>query len=282
MPRPRINLMVMREGETDHAVRSYSLPGYLPRLAIIGGVILLILTTAALAAGVYFWRQSTLLGGVRSENAALQESLLRMTRLESELEYHRQFTRRIAGLIGVDVPSLEDSLPQEFIMGAEGPALGSQYLAGTDSAAPLDVASPAIGVLVVNCAPDPENRPRGLPLLGRLSRGYHPASANPQVRHQGIDIAAREGSPVFAPAAGVVEFAGPHEVFGLMMVIDHRNGFKTVYGHNSKLFANAGDKVRRGEVIALSGNTGISTAPHLHYEILRDGNSVDPSGFLGK
>ncbi|MEW5875220.1 MAG: peptidoglycan DD-metalloendopeptidase family protein [Candidatus Zixiibacteriota bacterium] len=282
MPRPRINLMVMREGDIDHAVRSYSLPGYIPRVAIVVGAILLIIVLTALFAGVYYWHRASTLKDLTAENAALHESLLRMTQLESELEYYRQFTQRIAGLIGVKVPAMDDSLSSLMLAGGAMPPAGSSYFAGLDSAGPLDVTSPVVGVLVVNCEPDPENRPRGLPLLGRLSRGYQPSSVNPSLRHQGIDIAAREGSPVFAPASGVVEFSGPHEVFGLMLTIDHRNGFKTIYGHNSKLFVETGDKIRRGEVVALSGNTGISTAPHLHYEILRDNNAVDPSGFLGK
>jgi murein DD-endopeptidase MepM/ murein hydrolase activator NlpD len=274
--------MIMREGEIDHAVRSYSLPGYLPRLAIIAGVIVVILALVALIAGVYFWRQSMQLEEVRAENTALHESLLRMAQLEAELEHYRQFTQRIAGLIGVRIPNVGDSLPQDFSpIGMVSPNGPSSFVEG-DSAGPLDVTSSVMGALVVNCPSDPENRPRGLPLLGRLSRGYQPSSVNPSLRHQGIDIAAREGSPVFSPAAGVVEFAGLHEVFGLMLTIDHLNGFKTIYAHNSKLFAEVGEKVRRGEVIALSGNTGISTAPHLHYEILRDNNPVDPSGFLGK
>ena len=101
------------------------------------------------------------------------------------------------------------------------------------------------------------------------------------MRHSGVDFAVREGTPVLVTADGVVEFSGEHDVYGLLITIDHGNGFKTSYGHNSLLLSKVGDTVKRGERIAISGNTGVSTAPHLHYEIVQDGHPIDPGGFLG-
>jgi murein DD-endopeptidase MepM/ murein hydrolase activator NlpD len=280
MAHRRINLMIMREGQTEEAVRSYSLPGYLPRLAIIIGVLLVLLLTVATIVIFFFWHSALEAGSLRAENESLRRSVARVAQLETELEQHRRFTRRVADMIGIDVPSFPDS--------ALHPS-GQPIAAGTgdtdsidmSSLAPTEATPRAAGVLVADCLPDPNNRPRGLPVRGRVSRGFQPAAVNPALRHQGIDIAVREGSPVYAPAAGVVVYAGQDDVFGLMLTVDHGGGFKTVYGHNSELKMKIGDKVVRGDIIARSGNTGASTAPHLHYEIQRDDRPVDPAAFLG-
>lgn len=95
-------------------------------------------------------------------------------------------------------------------------------------------------------------------------------------QHPGIDIAVAEGSYVRAAGAGVVTQAGEDEVYGNFVRIRHPGGYESVYGHASELFVAAGDTVGRNEVIALSGNTGTSTAPHLHFEIWRSGAPIDP------
>ena len=94
--------------------------------------------------------------------------------------------------------------------------------------------------------------------------------------HPGIDIAVASGSYVRAAGGGVVVDAATDPVYGLFVLIDHGDGWRTRYGHASYLVAERGWNVRQGEVIALSGSTGRSTAPHLHFEILRSGRPVDP------
>ena len=94
--------------------------------------------------------------------------------------------------------------------------------------------------------------------------------------HPGIDIAVPSGSYVRAAGGGVVVQAAEDPVYGLFVLIDHGNGMRTRYGHALYLVPQRGWTVRRGEVIALSGSTGASTAPHLHFEILKDGKPVDP------
>ena len=94
--------------------------------------------------------------------------------------------------------------------------------------------------------------------------------------HLGIDIAVPTGSYVRAAGAGVVVEAAQDPDYGLFVLIDHRNGVRTRYGHASYLVSGRGWTVRRGEVIALSGSTGRSTAPHLHFEILKNGRPIDP------
>lgn len=94
--------------------------------------------------------------------------------------------------------------------------------------------------------------------------------------HTGLDIAVPTDSYIRASGPGRVVDAGVDDVYGRYILIDHGNGLESMYGHASRLFVEAGDQVERNEVIALSGSTGRSTAPHLHFEIRKDGQAVDP------
>ncbi len=98
--------------------------------------------------------------------------------------------------------------------------------------------------------------------------------------HSGLDIGAARGTPVVAPASGVVVFAGPQPEYGITLVIDHGNDLKTLYGHLSRVDVEAGQKIERGQVVALTGNTGRSSGPHLHYEIQVAGKAVNPRLYL--
>jgi murein DD-endopeptidase MepM/ murein hydrolase activator NlpD len=98
--------------------------------------------------------------------------------------------------------------------------------------------------------------------------------------HGGIDIGAPVGMPVKAPAPGVVVFAGRQPDFGITVIIDHGHDTRSLYGHLSKLIVRADRPVQRGDVIALSGNTGRSSGPHLHYEIQVNGEPVNPNTYL--
>jgi murein DD-endopeptidase MepM/ murein hydrolase activator NlpD len=98
--------------------------------------------------------------------------------------------------------------------------------------------------------------------------------------HLGIDIAADIGKPIFAPADGIVIFAGAKEGFGNFLMIAHGYGIVSHYGHNAQLFVQPGQKVNRGDQIATVGMTGRTTGPHLHYEVWINGRSVDPRRFL--
>lgn len=98
--------------------------------------------------------------------------------------------------------------------------------------------------------------------------------------HPGVDIAVPSQSYIRATAAGTVVAAEQDSIYGLFVLLGHGGGIESMYGHASELFVTEGDAVERGEVIALSGSTGRSTAPHLHFEIRRDGVPVDPNGFV--
>jgi murein DD-endopeptidase MepM/ murein hydrolase activator NlpD len=114
------------------------------------------------------------------------------------------------------------------------------------------------------------------PVLGVLTRGFEPAR-----KHLGIDLAAKQGTPVHAAAEGYVVFAGWTFEDGNVLILSHGSGYMTVYKHNSSLLKSTGSLVKRGEVIALVGSTGItSKGPHLHFEVLKDGLPQDPQGYL--
>jgi len=98
--------------------------------------------------------------------------------------------------------------------------------------------------------------------------------------HRGIDIATRSGTPIIAPADGVVTFAGTKRALGKVVVIDHGYGTVTRFGHLKKWLVKSGARVKRGDKIALVGNTGRSTAPHLHYEVHLNGIPVNPERYI--
>ena len=98
--------------------------------------------------------------------------------------------------------------------------------------------------------------------------------------HSGIDISAERGTPVHAPAAGAVSFAGTHSEYGLTVMVDHGQDLQTIYGHLSKITVVPGQVIMRGGEIGLTGNTGRSSGPHLHYEILVKGRSVNPRAYF--
>lgn len=98
--------------------------------------------------------------------------------------------------------------------------------------------------------------------------------------HEGLDVGATFGTAIFAPADGIVTYAGTKASFGLFVQIDHGYGIETIYAHSQKLIAKNGQRVKRGDLIARVGSSGASTGPHLHYEVRVNGIAVDPLYFI--
>jgi murein DD-endopeptidase MepM/ murein hydrolase activator NlpD len=98
--------------------------------------------------------------------------------------------------------------------------------------------------------------------------------------HQGFDISTRKGTPILATAEGVVTFTGKKGLLGSTIIVDHGHGMVTRYGHCSKFLKKRGEKVKRWEPIALVGNTGRSTGPHVHYEVRLNGIPVNPYKYI--
>lgn len=130
----------------------------------------------------------------------------------------------------------------------------------------------------LNATPSIRPVPRGY-VSSRFGRRMDPFTGQSSY-HYGIDYSVRLGSPIFATADGVVTYAGRWHGFGLVVEISHGYGYVTRYAHCSKLRARKGQKIQRGQVIALAGKSGRSTATHLHYEVLHKGKKKDPLHFV--
>lgn len=100
--------------------------------------------------------------------------------------------------------------------------------------------------------------------------------------HKGIDFAGKSGADVLAVADGIVIAAVKRSGYGNLVEVDHGNGYVTRYGHNKSFNVNSGQVVKRGDVIAAIGNTGRSTGPHVHFEVLKDGRQINPKKFLNR
>jgi len=99
--------------------------------------------------------------------------------------------------------------------------------------------------------------------------------------HKGLDFAGKKGAEVIVVGDGVVTWAGERSGYGNMIEVSHGNGYVTRYGHNQKHLVKVGDTVRKGQQIALMGSTGRSTGPHVHFEVMRDGKTVNPAKYIG-
>jgi murein DD-endopeptidase MepM/ murein hydrolase activator NlpD len=129
------------------------------------------------------------------------------------------------------------------------------------------------------------SQPSLWPVIGALSSSFGGRSdpfSGEGAFHTGIDLQAPRGTPVHVTADGVVESAGWSGSYGKLVVVDHGNGLETYYAHLSQLMVVAGQELRRGQVLGLSGGTGRATGPHLHYEVRLGGTPVNPYKFMSK
>lgn len=128
--------------------------------------------------------------------------------------------------------------------------------------------------------------PQGRPIAGgwlSSSYGYRIDPFNgKKTFHSGIDFAAKEGTNVIAVADGIVSYIGERNGYGELIELDHGNGYVTRYAHNEKIIVKTGDRIKKGEAIALLGSTGRSTGPHVHFEVLREGTKIDPYKFVNR
>lgn len=129
-----------------------------------------------------------------------------------------------------------------------------------------------------------ENQPSGLPAESGWISSFYGNRTDPftgkQAWHNGVDIAGKLGADVLSVAAGVVTYSGDLSGYGNMVEITHDNGFVTRYAHSQDLFVELGEIVKKGQVIASMGSTGRSTGPHVHFEVFKNGRSVDPASYI--
>ncbi|WP_038040429.1 peptidoglycan DD-metalloendopeptidase family protein [Thermus tengchongensis] len=291
----RYTLLLARSGGGSRAL---SLPGWalLLLLALLG------LWTGA---NLYFWqrsrearalevrlqalsqearRLSLALEAERAKNGALTEEARRTQKELEALKKSIEELRRRAGLPPLNV------LPVRYQEGGKGGAsspgealaLWGEVRAGVlDLQRQLKEVAPALErTLEVE-----QSLPRGLPL-----RGYEGITSFFGMRknpfgpgyefHDGLDFAAPYGAPVYATGSGVVARTGWMGAYGLAVLLDHAEGYQTLYGHLFRLAVRPGQRVERGQVLGYVGSTGRSTGPHLHYGVYRYGAPVDPRPYL--
>lgn len=142
------------------------------------------------------------------------------------------------------------------------------------------VKQPVTRMVAIGTKPPPPRQGTGTfayPARGRITSGFGSRWGK---NHNGIDIALPTGTPVKAADGGTVTFSGRQGTYGYLVIIDHGAGYSSYYGHNSKNLVSKGDKVHKGQTIALSGNTGRTTGPHLHFEVRKFGVPVNPINYL--
>lgn len=126
--------------------------------------------------------------------------------------------------------------------------------------------------------------PKGRPVKSGWMSSYFGRRTDPftgkAANHRGVDFAGKAGAEVIAVADGVVTWSSPRYGFGKLVEINHGNGYATRYAHNSENLVNVGDEVKKGQAVALMGETGRATGPNLHFEVLRNGRRVNPVNFI--
>jgi murein DD-endopeptidase MepM/ murein hydrolase activator NlpD len=216
----------------------------------------------------------------------IQEIRERMGVLFDQLNTLRAYNIRLRKALGEELSPADSGLiaPGRVEAPAAGtPGRGMAPVSGDGQgidAAKMDAgpAVPAGGAVAMSAEEGGEGRdvfPLSQPVVGFVTREFLPGDY-----HFGIDFAAKEGTPVFAAAPGYVIFSGWTSGDGNMLMLSHARGFVTVYKHNKSLLKSVGDAVRRGELVARVGNTGRSTAPHLHFEVWRDGIAQNAGNYL--
>ncbi len=259
MPRDerRMTFIVVPHGEGDLSTRSYELSYRRLRIAFGVAVGAALLLLAMFLSWWWMAAQAARVPGLTAEVTELRKDRARVQELARIIARMEAQYDQVRAMLGSQVPLAEQPAGRRRAPARPAPA---PTPVPADSAAPRDSAQALL--------------PRDWPLAaaGYVTRGVTTGGAP----HPGIDIAVATGSRVLASGAGTVAAAGEDRVYGRYVRIAHADGYETVYGHASRLLVGARERVRPGQVIALSGSTGVSTAPHLHFELRKDGVAVDP------
>lgn len=246
----RLSFIIVPHGDLE--TRTYEISYRLLKILLGVGVALLLVFVVMVASWWFIATQAARVRGLERELARLESERAQVAQLARDLERAEQQYERVRNLLGVEASDA-------------GQEVALPPLRGVQTGGPMD--------------PGESDRPSSWPLAraGFITQRRQVTDAG---SHPGLDIAVPTDSYIRATASGVVRDAGVDDVYGRYVLIDHGNGLESMYGHASRVFVETGDAVERNEVIALSGSTGRSTAPHLHFEIRQDGQPVDPLGFV--
>lgn len=299
----RWTFLLLRGG--DNPVRQYAVSTRAIRFLTTSVALaaIVVAATSIILASDSFARFKAMQLEVRNEALEMELALFqsRIRALEASLDQvaaNDARFRSLAGLVAID--------PEVLQAGVGGPGLGvpeSSPLWSTDSvttkamfATSYDLSALERRARLLSGSLEEatdsvlahrnllESTPSIFPTDGWLSSRFsqtriHPVHNRP-LPHEGIDISAPAGTPILAAAKGRVIRSGWVVGYGLTIEVDHGFGFVTLYGHTSKLIAQVGDDVIRGDVIAQVGSSGVTTAPNLHYEVKVNGQAQDPSRFI--
>lgn len=225
-------------------------------------------------------RLSLELEAERAKNGALAQEAERTRRELEELKKAIEELRRRAGLAPLN------ALPVRYVPGGQGGGGMEGWLAIRTEVLDLRQQLRELAPALERALELERSRPSGLPLrayTGIASPfGMRRNPFGPGLEfHEGLDLAAPYGAPVYATASGVVARAGWMGPYGLAVYVEHLGGYATLYGHLSRLAVRPGERVERGQLLGYVGSTGRSTGPHLHYGLYRQGVAVDPTPYLG-
>jgi murein DD-endopeptidase MepM/ murein hydrolase activator NlpD len=245
-----MTFIIVPNGGRDLSTRSFEISYSRLRIA---GLLLLLAVVAFLVMAIswgYIFSQAARVPGLRAEVVRLEAEQGRVGQLAEALHRLETQYNQVREMLGASRPQEAGSiwLPPATGGGTSERAAGDSVQASIPNAWPLTDQG----------------------FITREHLGQIPGE------HPGIDIAVAEGSYIRAAGSGVVSEAGEDRIYGRFIRIRHADGYETVYGHASELFVESARAVEQHEVIALSGNTGTSTAPHLHFEIWKDGEAIDP------
>lgn len=218
-------------------------------------VIAVLVIVVAIVAGATYTRVASRAwqaDELETENERLRLYHHKVRLLEENLEQTREIVTRLTALAGIDYefPTLPD-----------------------DSTLFAALSEPPSATLTRSSGAIP-GWPQGLPIRGFVTQDFEVADSVHY--HPGVDIACAVGTPVLATAGGIVELAIHDVTYGYMLVVRHNDSVTTLYGHNDSLLVDSGQTVVTGTRLALSGNTGLSSAPHLHYEVRVNNQPIDP------
>ncbi len=267
-----------------------------PKRLAVGGVAGLVLVSAVIGVLAADWLQLRRI--TRDARPYADQVREQQSALDAINRKVRELGREVAGWRDVHARLLDafgpDGTPAPLGKGIGGPAAPAErppaHLSPRDELSRLaeGVAEEtqnlkALDSLLARAGRVLATLPSRWPVRGAVNSefGNRPSPwTNATEFHAGMDIRAEKGTPVKAPAGGTVTFAGAHGEYGLTVMIEHGNDIRSIYGHLSQIRVTVGQRVERGMQLGLTGNTGRSSGPHLHYEIVVSGRAVNPRAYL--
>jgi murein DD-endopeptidase MepM/ murein hydrolase activator NlpD len=249
-----VSLIVQRDGAP--AARTYRVSLWSLRALVVAAVVGVILLALGLAFYGPVAREAVRVPGLEREVERLRTDNLKIRELARALDSVETNYERLRGMVGANI------VPDRTALTSVLPVAPPIYAYPVDAAPRYETGA---------------SLPTHWPLddRGYITRGQV-LSDSADEKHPGIDIAVPVGSVVRAAGGAMVLQTGTHEEYGNFVLLEHPEGYQSMYGHLSRILAVQGAEVRAGEVIARSGNSGRSSAPHLHFEIRHNGVSIDP------